>query len=784
MRVKAIRLSWFRGAAAPVSMEPNSKSMVVYGANASGKSSFVDAIEYLLHGGKIRHFAHEYSGKHLQHAVPNTHKPADQTTGLSVEFQDGSDINIEINDGGSSNSSGSMLAAITTWDYGRTVLRQDNLAGFIQDTKGGKYSVLLPLLGLHQMEIAAENLRQLAKNVESLSNIAQTRSDLNRIDTKRRAAFGVISDNEILSKVKKLHEKYGDRPAAKKDGLGLCADVISTIEARTARLSTDHGRYITLQDVATLDIKSPVDGIRTASVKLAGDLDPLIVQRLAVLQPSETLIGKLTYSGEVKCPACGQLIQVDAFRAHVKAELERLKEIRKTLGERNSSMGNLCDVVKLLKSSLDKPELKSWRSELTSGPLAEKLSYLDSLDADSLRATCSEKDLQDIESKLVLLVEASALASAEAPPDAKQLRDDNGVAETAKDTIKAGERAKSLERADALVVLLKSLEQTTREEIRRRSNAAIAEISEDVRAMWTILHPHEAIENIHLYVPDDADKAIDISLKFHGKELNSPRLTLSKGYRNSLGLCIFLAMAKREAKSDRPIFLDDVVVSMDRNHRGMIVELLTKEFGARQVIILTHDRDWYTELRQLLDDGTWTFNTLLPYETPEIGIRWSHAMLTFDDARAQLAARPDAAGTDARKIMDVKLTYVGEHLKIRLPYLRLDKNDRRTAHEFLERLVADGGRCFQKRTTEGNYEIHNDAIEALKSADKLLRAWANRGTHSFDLVRSEAAKLIEECDRALEYFRCVSCRKPVWAAEADSPKSHQCQCGHLRWRHD
>ena len=307
MRVKAIRLSWFRGAASTVSMEPDSKSMVVYGANASGKSSFVDAIEYVLHAGRIRHLAHEYSGKHLQRAVPNTHKPPDQTTGLSVEFQDGSDINTEIKDDGSSNSSGSMLAAMTTWDYGRTVLRQDELAGFIQDTKGGKYSVLLPLLGLHQMEIAAENLRQLSKNLESLSNIAQTRIDLSSIDTKRRAAFGTISDEEILLMIEKLREKYCEGKAARKDGLSLCADVISAIEARTARLSGEQRRYIALQDLAKLDIKPHIDGIRTASVKLAGDLDPLIAQRLAVLQPSDIFIGKLTDGSKVEVRPAGNL---------------------------------------------------------------------------------------------------------------------------------------------------------------------------------------------------------------------------------------------------------------------------------------------------------------------------------------------------------------------------------------------------------------------------------------------------------------------------------------------
>ncbi len=40
MRIKAIQLSWFRGAADPVSLKPDCKSMVVYGDNGSGKLSF------------------------------------------------------------------------------------------------------------------------------------------------------------------------------------------------------------------------------------------------------------------------------------------------------------------------------------------------------------------------------------------------------------------------------------------------------------------------------------------------------------------------------------------------------------------------------------------------------------------------------------------------------------------------------------------------------------------------------------------------------------------------
>ena len=214
----------------------------------------------------------------------------------------------------------------------------------------------------------------------------------------------------------------------------------------------------------------------------------------------------------------------------------------------------------------------------------------------------------------------------------------------------------------------------------------------------------------------------------------------------------------------------------------MIVELLEREFGARQVVILTHDRDWYTELRQQLGDTAWTFKALLPYESPKIGIRWSHKTTTFDDARAQLKERPDSAGNDARKIMDCELALIAERLQIRLPYLRFDKNDRRMAHDFLERFISDGKKCFQRRAGK-DYVTNEDAIEALRMADLLLVSWGNRASHTFDVVQAEATKLIDACERALESFRCGSCGKRVWLANAEGTEWVQCQCGGVRWRY-
>lgn len=300
--------------------------------------------------------------------------------------------------------------------------------------------------------------------------------------------------------------------------------------------------------------------------------------------------------------------------------------------------------------------------------------------------------------------------------------------------------------------------------------------------MWAVLHPGEPIEHITLFLPSDAEKAIDIGLSFFGVEQDSPRLTLSEGHRNSLGLCIFLAMALRDAARDLPLFLDDVVVSLDRGHRGMIVDILEREFSERQVIVLTHDREWYTELRQLLDSRRWSFKALLPYDTPEAGIRWSHTTATFDDARAHLAARPDSAGNDARKIMDVELSLIAERLQVNLAFLRGHKNDHRMSHEFLTRILADGKRCLQIDDA-GKYVVHQDALDRLSDADRLLQAWANRASHSFDIVASEAAKLIDTCESAIQAFLCPQCGRGVWFAEVASAEFVQCQCSKIRWRH-
>jgi energy-coupling factor transporter ATP-binding protein EcfA2 len=780
MRLQSISLAWFRGAADSVALELDGKSAVIYGSNGSGKSSFVDAVEYTMTG-KIGHLSHEYSGKRQEKALVNTHIPVDLNSEVHIIFVDKSKTILNIDKSGACQKTDSSAGSISSWSPKRTILRQDEVAAFIRDTKGEKYSALLPLLGLGPLEVAADNLRRLGKAIDTQSNRQSLRTELTEVNENRKIQYGTSDDGQILTALVELHDKYGLGPAGVKCGAAICEGLVEEIDRRVKDSRIEHQQFAALNDVAACDLAGSVAAVRAANSTLAGAVEPMILEKLDVLRSAGQFSRGLEGTEQVQCPACGQTVSEDAFKAHVIAERKRLLAMTEAFEARRLAIDKLAQSARTIKGRLNGANTKPWRDSNTSGSLSGYFSYLANLDTQKLVDACTESSLHDLESNLLPLVGAVAEFCVAGSPDAAQLAADKAMVDVGRIVFGSVSKADDLKRADELAALVKALEAIVRDEIRESAKAIITAISTDIQAMWDILHPEKSIENVHLYATNEADKAIDIGLKFYGVPQDSPRLTLSEGYRNSLGLCIFLAMAKRESSTDRPLILDDVVVSLDRNHRGMIVELLETAFSRRQVILLTHDRDWYSEIRSQLDSKNWSFRALLPYEDPTTGIRWSAKTTSFDDARAQLKDRPDSAGNDARKIMDVELAMVAEKLQVRLPYRRGENNDRRTAHDFLERLIIDGKDHFQIQAN-GKWEPYATAIQTLESADSLLKTWGNKASHTFDVVRPEATKLIDACEAVLDIFRCLSCKKNVSYAKVGGDKVYQCGCGQLRWK--
>lgn len=778
MRLKSISLSWFRGAAASATLTLNGRSAVVFGVNGAGKSSFVDGIEASLCGGKVGHLGHEYSGRNQEKGLVNTERPPNAATNVEIALSDGSKATSRWTTGAAIMSSEGPTRA-ADWDYRRTALRQEELSDFIRATKGAKYSAVLPLLGLSNLEAAGENLHKLAQTVDRKSELPAMRSQVNLARERRKEAFGDKTNDQLLVRLEELRLTYAaDAPV--ESALKTVGSVLEGVERRIASLDGDNRKAAAIGEVAASDLPVRLGQVRILGGRIAEVSEPLIKERLDVLGAAggyvEASVGK---HGLIPCPACGREIDVVEFREHVANERERLSSAAALYADYHAAVGDVCDEVVRLRNVVLKDDLKAWRGELEPS-LEEGARYLESIPLADLRKACAAADIQRIEDKVGPLLLKSVEDARKLPPQVQTLVDDQNQSRALKGSLDSSVIKARIGRVEALIALTRALESGVREEIKDRARATFESISGDVQRYWKVLQPLDVITGIRLQVPEESEKAIEVCLRFHGKEQDSPRLTLSEGQRNALGLCIFLAMANKASATDTPIVLDDVVISFDREHRSQVAKLLIQEFASRQVILFTHDREWYFELQRMLPQGNWDFHRIAPYSSPAVGITFADHGLDFATARARAKTDPEEALGNVRRIMDVSLSEIAERIGLPLPHLRGDHNDNRTAGQFLVALERAASKAFQKRDGEG-YVSHVDGLAALKKVKPEMAVWANRGAHTFSGSAAEAEELIDDSEAVLNAFKCEGCNTPIGAFEGSGGKS-ECRCGALRWR--
>lgn len=778
MRLQSIRLQWFRGAATEAILDLGGRSAIIYGANGAGKSSFVDGVEAVLSTGKIGHLAHEYAGRNQEKGLINISRPSEQCSEVEITLVDKSSETLTWH----SSAPARVRQGVTSlghWDYRRTVLRQEDLSEFIRDTKRDKYSAVLPLLGLSRLEAVAENLRKLVKAIERKGDLASLRATVTLASERHREVFGDQTREGLLGKLEELRLAYAST-APVVSRVKTASDVLSAINDQIASLDSDQRTAAAIAEIGASDLESRLSKVSSSAAKIAEVAEPLIKERLEVLGAAAELITAASdLQGSVSCPACGRDIEASKFREHVSRERDRLSVAQKLYDEHRIVISEVCDEAHRLRDVCLKADLTRWRDGLPP-TLSLAAVYLSELSVPGLRNSCGLEDIEELRARVLPLV-ARAVEDARAlQPTVQSLIEHQREARALAGLLKASAVRAGLNRADALISLVRSLETEVYEEIAQRARKTFDSISCDIQRYWEILQPNDVIKDVQLVVPENNDKAVEIVLRFYGKVQDSPRLTLSEGQRNALGLCIFLAMANKAGDSDRPIVLDDVVISFDREHRSRVGMLLRQEFAARQIVLLTHDREWFFELQRTMPGNRWSVRRLLPYSTPQLGITFADHGTDLAAAKARAKTDPEEALANVRRLMDVALSEIAERVSLPMPHLRGGDNDHRTAGQFLVALERAASRSFRIKV-ENSYEPHGLALAAIKKIKPELAIWANRGTHSFSGSTSEAEDLIDGCETVLSSFMCDSCGTPVGVFGSTGGKV-ECRCGSLQWR--
>lgn len=118
-------------------------------------------------------------------------------------------------------------------------------------------------------------------------------------------------------------------------------------------------------------------------------------------------------------------------------------------------------------------------------------------------------------------------------------------------------------------------------------------ISNEVEQMYQKIHPKEGLGGIKLFLNPKFKTSLELQGNFHTEVGITPQSVYSESHLDTLGICIFLALAKKYSIGDTILVLDDVVMSVDEKHLDRFVELLHDEapnFG--NIIITTHYRPW------------------------------------------------------------------------------------------------------------------------------------------------------------------------------------------------
>jgi len=785
MKVTSINLSWFRGAADSASLNTELKNIAIYGANGSGKSTFCDAIEYLIMEGKIDHLRHEYSGVRQEKGIRNTHAPKDAPSIISVEFEGNVSIGVTIDENGSpifTSDPSAFIDFIQSWKLEQLVLRQDEVARFVLKHKGDKYSALLPLLGLQNLEQAASNLSTLNKYIVERSNLVAKIEKFKLLKDEALKYLPEISEKAVLEILNKLAERYisGKNPTELSE---LITTLTESISKSVESLEPAITRYTLLSQIREENLPNKIDAAINTHDKIVGRLDAFLDSRIEILEKAEGWLNTLDkLEGKINCPACGRPIPIEDFAGHVRSELKALEELASSRSAARSAQSTLRGSLDKVKGFLSNEALSSWPTVETDRKLNEAISELSKLDLSTWQGEYPIEDITKVSALVpAILTRIKPILDA-ASPSNKELLNDLRIVEASGKIDEIQSLENDLHRIKRITEGITSGENAIRSHIKTRTEEIIDQISGDIQNLWGKLHPGEPIEDVKLYVPSDTDKAIDVCLKFFGVEQLSPRLTLSEGHRNSLGLCIFLALSRCGDGETRPIFLDDVVSSWDREHRGMLTGILNGGLGDRQILLFTHDREWFHELRTILPTASWNFLVLKPWSSPSIGLQWSESQDTLDDARILIGQDPEAAGNRVRAIMDTQLAIIAERLRIDMPYKRGDRNDHRTCIEFCEKIISNGKKRFRKKVGDSWPEF-KEPIDDLHKMHSLLIAWADRGSHTGSLVPNEVEQLIQTCEMALSRFVCANCESFVWSADRTSQERLQCTCGDLQWRY-
>jgi hypothetical protein len=800
-RIRKLDAVGFRGVrlAAPLEFTRTGRSMVVFGANGHGKSSYVDALDCYFFN-RIGHLERENVSRA---AYRHRAHPHDELASVEIEFSDANKNGSLTVDGArhvAFVAGGSEAEAFRqTARQERIILRHRDLSRFVDMTKREKLADLAPLLGMEALDHTRTELQAVVRQLE---NERTTRGQL--INERRQAVVQRLGLerfaqpevwNAINGQLRLLGVEEQVRAAADLKHVIPHVQVTAdpSRDERTRDLQRASGAIE--QAIGMTDPFPVVRSFLTAFNGLTADEQAL--QGLALAGLWEVGLGVLHsewWEGS-QCPLCQQpLADREDVEGHLQAKLESAQEIRSRRAELEALRDQALSAVRSSREALAsavaaaQPFGESEQFVAVAREAAPLIqTVLELLQAKIERAGTLDdgavRQWDNANSRLGELARKALAGLAEAV-SALAISEDERTRLDSFRTLSAVEA--ELTRLHTLVeehrvidIQTRSMQRVLRafEEHERRSMTRIlSEISANVSKYYQRLHGGERYANVRLaFLPKE--RGLEFSLEAFGEEVSPPRLILSESHLNSLGLCLFLAAAREFNSQTRFIILDDIVNSFDADHRGQLADLLIHEFSDFQIMAFTHDPIWFDILRRMAP--AWEVRRIVGWSY-ELGVQIE---LPAGDERVRIERYLDQGeegigGNLARQYVERRLKDLCRDLRAPIPYREGYANEQRSPEELFQALWRH---VRERRQFSGR----DDPAWTEFRASPFLANLASHDQPAMPIPVStgDVRFALEKLDQVVDLFRCPGpCGKWVWRLRPDQSSDEcQCECGNLKF---
>jgi recombinational DNA repair ATPase RecF len=600
-------------------LKPDGKNLVVWGPNGSGKSAVVDAIDFLLTGRISRLMGKGTGGITLSKHGPHIdHKPEEAIVRAVIQLpKSGKQVELKrcmahaekLDKGGLQDPILSQV--LTLARRGQHVLTRREILRYVTAEGSTRAEQIQELLDLGEVEEIRKALVKVEGDCTKAVPLAQSYL------IKAQGAVNATIQVKTFSRETTL-------AFANQCRLALGGTLISEIGAAALKLSLTPP-MIASDDRAVnrASLAKDIENLRrSASPEELGavgahDLElrqmlatvranPKMKRDLERLEWTRTGLGLLDDSGA--CPLCDTAWEPDELRKYLVQKLSdaemavrihaRIKTLAVTiLQSASASAASLKQVQEVVRRAdlTDYAELlRQWTNEV-----------------DELTTALSDP-LRNYPSPLL---NSRAAVEILAPTEGSKILDrlhsdvdsrypESTPEQDAWDALtRLEENVKALEIAEAQLRTAQMLQRRAtalQDSFEKSRNLVLGRLYNRIRKrfveLYRELHGADEAQFDAVLEPDKA--ALNFEVDFRGRGNFPPHALHSEGHQDSMGLCLYLALAESLGEGLlNMVVLDDVVMSVDADHRRSLCTLLSKHFPNQQFIITTHDKTWATQLK-------------------------------------------------------------------------------------------------------------------------------------------------------------------------------------------